>query len=227
MRIGRGVRQGAGGFGDVGLGLDVRQRAVVFDHAEVIQIVLRVARQQDAPVHRQAFFHGAGQLPDHGRAVGGDGLVKARLGGQIIAEADIGQEQGLPLRRRHGQREDGDVLVARMGAQLDDVLFGGPDQDQFELFEEAADFGKLLVLFTADFGGEHHMLAVRKAEADHGVGDVGAGPDGADEIDGFELIQIDRLADPARLAIIAGAPAKVAHIGQMHGGALDIGHHSA
>src|SRR5213595_4145131 len=132
-----------------------------------VQKFVAFAIEQDAPIPRQplvGWMLGA----DARSAVGGDGVIPARLVPESVERMDVFKETFARVRWRDGRAVKIDILIAVVCAQADHVALIGHDVDEFELPVKPTDSRVCLAELLACLNGEAERRRVSELEADDG-----------------------------------------------------------
>src|SRR6266700_1827410 len=97
----------------------------------LIQQFVAFAVEQDAPIPRQALV-GWMLGTDARSAVGGDGVIPARLVPQSVERMDVFKETFARVRWRNGRAIKIDIFLAVVCAQADHVALIGHDIDEIK-----------------------------------------------------------------------------------------------
>src|SRR5439155_5062569 len=127
------------------------------------------AIQEDAPVPGNALSRGM-LVADAGRAIGGDGVIPARVVSNLVERAQVFVEALAGQCGGHGSAVKIDLFaVAVVRPHADDVALVGDDIDQLELPVEAADSGVALAGLLPRLNGKTNRRRVGELKADDGM----------------------------------------------------------
>src|SRR5213595_1045805 len=187
-----------------------------------IQQFVAFAIEQDAPIPRQALV-GWMLGADAGSAVGGDGVIPARLVPQSVERMDIFKETFARVRWRNGRAVKIDILLAVVCAHADHVALIGHDVDEFELPVKPTDSRVGLAKLLARLDGEAERRRVSELETYDRMRDPGRAPVIDREVDAGDLGDAHGARLPMRGVVGLGSVIAVADVVQRYFVALNVG----
>ncbi|MNT20667.1 hypothetical protein D3C72_1559820 [compost metagenome] len=183
-----------------------------------IEVLRYIAAGQDLPAERYVLGIDPGTHPDLRGAVGGEGVVELWLVLERIHVVQVLEKQLPAIFQRSLQPIEIDLLgrvLAEVGAQANDVAFIGDHVEQFVLAEETLEGGIAFAFFLARLDGDSQMVAALEGKAEKGVGNRRPHPIGGDQVDAFQLAQVEGFVVPGRGVVGFAAVVEVADV--MHG----------
>src|SRR5437870_1882327 len=156
-------------------------------------------------------------------AVGGDGVIPARLVPQSVERMGVFKETFARVRWRNGRAVKIDIFLAIVCAHADHVALIGHDVDEFELPVEPADSRIGLAKLLARLDGEAERRRVSELKAGDGMRDPGRAPVIDREVDAGDLRDAHGARLPMRGVVGLGSVVAVAYIVQRYFVALNVG----
>src|SRR5205823_9474383 len=134
------------------------------------------AIEQDAPIPRNALGRRM-LIADAGRAVGGDGIIPARVVANLVERTQVFVEALAGQCGGNGSAVKIDLFaMAVVRPHADNVALVGDDVNQLELPVEAADGGVALAGLLPRLDGKTDRRRVGKLEANNGMRDPRRAP---------------------------------------------------
>src|SRR5437762_3030311 len=155
-------------------------------------------------------------------AVGGDGVIPARLVPESVERMDVFKETFARVRWRDRRAVKIDVLLAIVRAHADHVALIGHDINEFKLPVEPADSGINLADSLPCLNRKAKRRGVCKLETDDGMRNPWRTPVIDGEIDTSDLRETHGARVPVRRVVGRGAIVAVAHIVEGEFIAVDV-----